>query len=162
MWIGQSYAFDRAHHIDNKLARQGVRQFKIDLLHKLERDDEVTLSKRKAKSNSQEMQHYYQECYKKYVKTLESNMGLDYKGGTATTIATRESPLNKRDAKSPLAAKTVDFWGLYFKKKKKTKLFMGEMRGQCIQVLSPPYSIVALAGPFVAVSPLAWWWPLLL
>lgn len=76
-YLCRFYAFDKAHKLDPSSAGRGVRQFKTALLHKLERDDDITRTQRKTTSDSRAMQNYYQEFYSKYVKSLVSNTGAN-------------------------------------------------------------------------------------
>ncbi|MCO5578496.1 hypothetical protein L7F22_032339 [Adiantum nelumboides] len=74
-YLCRFYAFDKAHKLDPTSAGRGVRQFKTALLHKLEKDDDSTLAKREAPSDSRAMQDFYQTYFNKYVKSLQNNTG---------------------------------------------------------------------------------------
>eukprot|EP00250_Pteridium_aquilinum_P011201 c19900_g1_i1 orf=712-6561(-) len=87
-YLCRFYAFDKAHKLDSTSAGRGVRQFKTALLHKLEKDDSITLAQRKANSDAREMQNYYQDYYNKYVKSLESNTGAMDRAHLARTYQT--------------------------------------------------------------------------
>ncbi|KAK4383570.1 putative callose synthase 8 [Sesamum angolense] len=64
--LGRFYAFEVAHNFDRASSGQGVRQFKTSLLQRLEQDDEVTLRKRRGKSDLHELRRVYWQ-YKDYI-----------------------------------------------------------------------------------------------
>ncbi|KAK7387024.1 hypothetical protein VNO78_27483 [Psophocarpus tetragonolobus] len=65
-YLCRFYAFEKAHKMDPKSSGRGVRQFKTYLLHKLEKEGELTenLAKR---SDGSVLQSYYQNFYEKKI-----------------------------------------------------------------------------------------------
>ncbi|KAL8135546.1 putative callose synthase 8 isoform X2 [Apium graveolens] len=63
-YICRFHAFEVAHNLDRNSSGRGVRQFKTSLLQRLEQDEEVTIRKRKEKSDIRELKrvfHYYKD-----------------------------------------------------------------------------------------------------
>ncbi|KAK4383573.1 putative callose synthase 8 [Sesamum angolense] len=65
-YLCRFYAFEVAHNFDRASSGQGVRQFKTSLLQRLGQDDEVTLRKRRGKSDLHELRRVYWQ-YKDYI-----------------------------------------------------------------------------------------------
>ncbi|CAN1782797.1 Putative callose synthase 8 [Linum perenne] len=71
---GRFHAFEVAHNMDHNSTGRGVRQFKTSLLQRLEQDEEITLRRRKEKSDIRELRRVY-HAYKDYI--LKSGAGFD-------------------------------------------------------------------------------------
>ncbi|CAA3027502.1 callose synthase 8 [Olea europaea subsp. europaea] len=65
-YLCRFHAFEVAHNLDSNSSGRGVRQFKTALLQRLEQDEEVTMRKRKEKSDMRELRRVYRE-YKYYI-----------------------------------------------------------------------------------------------
>ncbi|XP_009622154.1 putative callose synthase 8 isoform X2 [Nicotiana tomentosiformis] len=65
-YLCRFHAFEVAHNLDRNSNGRGVRQFKTALLQRLEQDEEVTLRKRKEKTDLRELRRAYRE-YKDYI-----------------------------------------------------------------------------------------------
>ncbi|XP_076926135.1 callose synthase 7-like isoform X2 [Bidens hawaiensis] len=65
-YLCRFHAFEKAHRMDPKSTRRGVRQFKTYLLHRLQKE-EVETKPRLAKSDPKEIQLYYQNFYEKNI-----------------------------------------------------------------------------------------------
>ncbi|KAA8526709.1 hypothetical protein F0562_009062 [Nyssa sinensis] len=65
-YLCRFHAFEVAHNLDRNSSGRGVRQFKTSLLQRLELDEEVTLRKRKEKSDLRELRRVYRK-YKGYI-----------------------------------------------------------------------------------------------
>ncbi|CAI9088922.1 OLC1v1023382C1 [Oldenlandia corymbosa var. corymbosa] len=74
-YLCRFHAFEVAHNLDRNSSGRGVRQFKTSLLQRLEQDEEVTIRKRKEKSDLRELRRVYRE-YKDYIikHSGDSNM----------------------------------------------------------------------------------------
>uniref|UniRef100_A0A1S3X858 Callose synthase 8 n=3 Tax=Nicotiana TaxID=4085 RepID=A0A1S3X858_TOBAC len=65
-YLCRFHAFEVAHNLDRNSNGRGVRQFKTALLQRLEQDEEVTLRKRKERTDLRELRRAYRE-YKDYI-----------------------------------------------------------------------------------------------
>ncbi|PIN16654.1 1,3-beta-glucan synthase/callose synthase catalytic subunit [Handroanthus impetiginosus] len=65
-YLCRFHAFEVAHDKDRNSTGRGVRQFKTSLLQRLEQDEEVTIKKRRGKSDLRELRRVYQQ-YRNYV-----------------------------------------------------------------------------------------------
>ncbi|EMS49603.1 Callose synthase 2 [Triticum urartu] len=72
---GRFYAFEKAHRFDPTSSGRGVRQFKISLLERLDRDNTVTLEGRKEKGDALEMEQFYLYYCENFMKTLQDAVG---------------------------------------------------------------------------------------
>ncbi|KAK4398212.1 Callose synthase 7 [Sesamum angolense] len=66
-YLCRFHAFEKAHRMDQTSSGRGVRQFKTYLLHRLEREEEVT-KPILAKNDPREIQKYYQMFYEKNIR----------------------------------------------------------------------------------------------
>ncbi|XP_020523271.1 callose synthase 7 isoform X2 [Amborella trichopoda] len=66
-YLCRFHAFEKAHYVDPKSSGRHVRQFKTNLLHKLEKDEEET-KPILAKTDPREIQKFYQQFYEENVK----------------------------------------------------------------------------------------------
>ncbi|CAN1140669.1 Putative callose synthase 8 [Linum perenne] len=73
-YLCRFHAFEVAHNMDHNSTGRGVRQFKTSLLQRLEQDEEITLRRRKEKSDIRELRRVY-HAYKDYI--LKSGAGFD-------------------------------------------------------------------------------------
>ncbi|KAJ1383131.1 Vacuolar protein sorting-associate protein Vta1/Callose synthase, N-terminal [Sesbania bispinosa] len=69
-YLCRFHAFEKAHTMDPTSSGRGVRQFKTYLLHKLEREGELT-EKLAKRSDARELQTYYQTFYEKRIRDGE-------------------------------------------------------------------------------------------
>ncbi|GAU32921.1 hypothetical protein TSUD_152820, partial [Trifolium subterraneum] len=69
-YLCRFHAFEKAHTMDPTSSGRGVRQFKTYLLHKLEREGELT-EKHTKRSDAKELQNYYQHFYEKRIRDGE-------------------------------------------------------------------------------------------
>ncbi|RWW02528.1 hypothetical protein GW17_00034381 [Ensete ventricosum] len=70
---GRFYAFEKAHKLDPKSDKRGVRQFKTYLLHRLEKpfivpQDEEEVKPQLAKNDPREIQKFYQWYYHNFIR----------------------------------------------------------------------------------------------
>ncbi|KAF7112669.1 hypothetical protein RHSIM_RhsimUnG0205500 [Rhododendron simsii] len=65
-YLCRFHAFEVAHNLDRNSNGRGVRQFKTSLLQRLEQDEELTILRRKEKSDLRELKRVYQE-YEDYI-----------------------------------------------------------------------------------------------
>ncbi|WMV39602.1 hypothetical protein MTR67_032987 [Solanum verrucosum] len=65
-YLCRFHAFEVAHNLDRNSNGRGVRQFKTALLQRLEQDEEVTLRKRKERTDLRELRRAYRE-YKDFI-----------------------------------------------------------------------------------------------
>ncbi|CDP06081.1 unnamed protein product [Coffea canephora] len=65
-YLCRFHAFEVAHNLDRNSSGRGVRQFKTSLLQRLEQDEEITIRKRKEKSDIRELRRVYRE-YKDFI-----------------------------------------------------------------------------------------------
>ncbi|KAI3739527.1 hypothetical protein L2E82_29934 [Cichorium intybus] len=70
-YICRFYAFEKAHKLDPASRGRGVREFKIALVQRLEREDAATLGRRNY-SDALEIQAYYKYYYGKYIEGLQN------------------------------------------------------------------------------------------
>ncbi|KAL5165045.1 Callose synthase 7 [Glycine soja] len=71
-YLCRFHAFEKAHTMDPTSSGRGVRQFKTYLLHKLEKEGELT-EKDVQRSDARELQTYYQHFYEKKIRDGEFN-----------------------------------------------------------------------------------------
>ncbi|KAH1197616.1 Callose synthase 7 [Glycine max] len=71
-YLCRFHAFEKAHTMDPTSSGRGVRQFKTYLLHKLEKEGELT-EKLVQRSDARELQTYYQHFYEKKIRDGEFN-----------------------------------------------------------------------------------------
>ncbi|KAK6134488.1 hypothetical protein DH2020_031770 [Rehmannia glutinosa] len=90
-YLCRFHAFEVAHNLDRNSSGRGVRQFKTSLLQRLEQDEEVTIRKRKEKSDLRELRRIYR-VYKDYI----------IKHGGEYTLETREKLIKARAIASVL------------------------------------------------------------
>ncbi|KAG7653299.1 1-3-beta-glucan synthase subunit FKS1-like domain-1 [Arabidopsis suecica] len=69
-YLCRFHAFEKAHRMDPTSSGRGVRQFKTYLLHKLEKEEEIT-EPMLAKSDPREIQLYYQTFYENNIQEGE-------------------------------------------------------------------------------------------
>ncbi|KAK2441448.1 callose synthase [Trifolium repens] len=69
-YLCRFHAFEKAHTMDPTSSGRGVRQFKTYLLHKLEREGELT-EKHTKRSDAKELQTYYQHFYERRIRDGE-------------------------------------------------------------------------------------------
>nr|KYP52240.1 Callose synthase 7 [Cajanus cajan] len=69
-YLCRFHAFEKAHTMDPTSSGRGVRQFKTYLLHKLEKEGELT-EKLGKRSDARELQNYYQQFYEKKIRDGE-------------------------------------------------------------------------------------------
>ncbi|KAL6975553.1 hypothetical protein U1Q18_024347 [Sarracenia purpurea var. burkii] len=60
-YLCRFHAFEVAHNLDQNSSGRGVRQFKTSLLQRLEQDEEITIRRRKEKSDLRELNRVYRE-----------------------------------------------------------------------------------------------------
>ncbi|KAI8557991.1 hypothetical protein RHMOL_Rhmol04G0054100 [Rhododendron molle] len=65
-YLCRFHAFEVAHNLDRNSNGRGVRQFKTSLLQRLEQDEELTILRRKEKSDLRELKRVYHE-YEDYI-----------------------------------------------------------------------------------------------
>ncbi|WVZ66590.1 hypothetical protein U9M48_015785 [Paspalum notatum var. saurae] len=70
-YLCRFYAFEKAHRLDQNSIGRGVRQFKTALLQRLEKDNSPSLSKCVKKSDAHEIESFYQQYYKNYIRVLD-------------------------------------------------------------------------------------------
>ncbi|KAK7316697.1 hypothetical protein RJT34_00353 [Clitoria ternatea] len=71
-YLCRFHAFEKAHTMDPTSSGRGVRQFKTYLLHKLEKEGELT-EKLMKRSDARELQNFYQQFYEKKIRDGEFN-----------------------------------------------------------------------------------------
>ncbi|QCD79590.1 callose synthase 7-like [Vigna unguiculata] len=69
-YLCRFHAFEKAHTMDPTSSGRGVRQFKTYLLHKLEKEGELT-ERLVQRSDARELQTYYQQFYEKKIRDGE-------------------------------------------------------------------------------------------
>ncbi|CAK8565387.1 unnamed protein product [Lathyrus sativus] len=69
-YLCRFHAFEKAHTMDPTSSGRGVRQFKTYLLHKLEREGEIT-EKHTKRTDARELQSYYQTFYETKIRDGE-------------------------------------------------------------------------------------------
>ncbi|CAL5202065.1 unnamed protein product [Lathyrus oleraceus] len=69
-YLCRFHAFEKAHTMDPTSSGRGVRQFKTYLLHKLEREGEIT-EKHTKRTDARELQSYYQTFYETRIRDGE-------------------------------------------------------------------------------------------
>ncbi|GJN29908.1 hypothetical protein PR202_gb18171 [Eleusine coracana subsp. coracana] len=79
-YLCRHYAWEKAHRLDPTSRGRGVRQFKKELLQRLERDKDLSIKSRVKQSDAREVQFFYRNHYRKYIYSLQ-------KGASATTKA---------------------------------------------------------------------------
>ncbi|XP_075498077.1 putative callose synthase 8 isoform X2 [Primulina tabacum] len=90
-YLCRFHAFEVAHNLDRNSSGRGVRQFKTSLLQRLEQDEEVTIRKRREKSDLRELRRVYRQ-YKDYIikhggeYTLENRERLIRARGIASIL----------------------------------------------------------------------------
>ncbi|XP_057461314.1 putative callose synthase 8 [Actinidia eriantha] len=87
-YLCRFHAFEVAHNLDGNSSGRGVRQFKTSLLQRLEQDEEVTLGRRKEKSDIRELRRVY-HAYEDYIikHTGDCNLENREKSNKARAIA---------------------------------------------------------------------------
>ncbi|OWM88549.1 hypothetical protein CDL15_Pgr002316 [Punica granatum] len=75
-YLCRFHAFEIAHNMDRNSDARGVRQFKTSLLKRLERDEEITIRKRKEKNDIRELRRVY-HAYKNYITKHERSFDFD-------------------------------------------------------------------------------------
>ncbi|MED6107995.1 hypothetical protein PIB30_019221 [Stylosanthes scabra] len=70
-YLCRFHAFEKAHNMDPTSSGRGVRQFKTYLLHRLEKEGEITESMTN-KSDARELQTYYQYFYETRIRDGEN------------------------------------------------------------------------------------------
>ncbi|KAL8512379.1 hypothetical protein ACS0TY_018750 [Phlomoides rotata] len=90
-YLCRFHAFEVAHNLDRNSCGRGVRQFKTSLLQRLEQDEDLTIIKRKEKSDLRELRRVYRQ-YKDYI----IKHGADY------TLENREKLMKARAVASVL------------------------------------------------------------
>ncbi|KAJ7948849.1 Callose synthase-like protein [Quillaja saponaria] len=92
-YLCRFHAFEIAHYSDRHSSGRGVRQFKTSLLQRLEQDIEVTIRKRKEKSDIRELKRVY-HAYKDYFIKHDRTFDLENRQ--------RENLINARNIASVL------------------------------------------------------------
>ncbi|KAI4983466.1 hypothetical protein ZWY2020_023958 [Hordeum vulgare] len=64
--------FEKAHRLDPLSNGRGVRQFKIELLQRLQRENDPTLKGRVEQSDADEIKNFYHEYYRMYIQALQN------------------------------------------------------------------------------------------
>ncbi|KAL3508824.1 hypothetical protein ACH5RR_028225 [Cinchona calisaya] len=87
-YLCRFHAFEVAHNLDRNSSGRGVRQFKTSLLQRLEQDEEVTIRKRRERSDIRELRRVYRE-YKDDIMKHSGDSNLHNRGKmiAARTIA---------------------------------------------------------------------------
>ncbi|GAA0169377.1 hypothetical protein LIER_23880 [Lithospermum erythrorhizon] len=75
-YLCRFHAFEVAHNLDRNSSGRGVRQFKTSLLQRLEQDEEVTIRKRKEKSDIRELRRVYRQ-FKDFIIKHGGEVHLD-------------------------------------------------------------------------------------
>ncbi|KAK2976918.1 hypothetical protein RJ640_006426, partial [Escallonia rubra] len=75
-YLCRFHAFEVAHNLDRNSSGRGVRQFKTSLLQRLEQDEELTIRRRREKSDIRELRRVYQE-YKRYILKYGGECNLE-------------------------------------------------------------------------------------
>ncbi|MED6118112.1 hypothetical protein PIB30_000095 [Stylosanthes scabra] len=91
--VGRFHAFEISHNLDKGSSGRGVRQFKTALLQRLEQDEEVTIRKRKEKSDTRELKRVY-HAYRDYFMRHDKAFDLEQ--------SHREKLINARNIASVL------------------------------------------------------------
>ncbi|XP_059662797.1 putative callose synthase 8 [Cornus florida] len=78
-YLCRFHAFEVAHNLDRNSSGRGVRQFKTSLLQRLEQDEEVTIRKRKEKSDLRELRRVYRN-YKDYIIKHGGECNFEHRG----------------------------------------------------------------------------------
>ncbi|XP_027339849.1 callose synthase 7 [Abrus precatorius] len=72
-YLCRFHAFEKAHKMDPTSGGRGVRQFKTYLLHKLEKEGDLT-DKLVKRSDPRELQAYYQQFYERKIREGENSL----------------------------------------------------------------------------------------
>ncbi|KAI4323117.1 hypothetical protein L6164_022748 [Bauhinia variegata] len=93
-YLCRFHAFEIAHNMDKNSSGRGVRQFKTLLLQRLEQDEEVTLNKRKDRSDIREVKRVYLAYRDYYFTKYDKAFALEH--------SHREKLINARNIASVL------------------------------------------------------------
>ncbi|KAK2980586.1 hypothetical protein RJ640_000181, partial [Escallonia rubra] len=110
-YLCRFHAFEVAHNLDRNSSGRGVRQFKTSLLQRLEQDEELTIRRRREKSDIRELRRVYQE-YKRYILKYGGECNLE-NSVLNTALADTESTRAKSEFYVPYNILPLDQGGVH-------------------------------------------------
>ncbi|KAF7836581.1 putative callose synthase 8 [Senna tora] len=134
-YLCRFHAFVIAHTLDKNSSGRGVRQFKTSLLQRLEQDEEVTIRKRKDKSDSRELKRVY-HAYRDYFIKHDKTFDLDH--------SHREKLINARNIASVLFEALIE--GNEIHKKSEFNILPLEQGGIQHAIMQQPEIKAAIAA----------------